>query len=140
MYNQIFLLRLSFYTLTLLLPRCLFFFPRNVDVLLWRETHRLHLPPPIRGQKPASATFLHPFAVGNTIKENHSKSNFKLMFLCFQSYPHPLPFLPRILFGVSHTTVHLMQSLWIYYICLFWIYINTISLERKLEIGNHVGE
>jgi len=64
------------YALTLLLPGYCFFFPFNIDVL------RRPQPSPARSPPDPPSTFLHPFAVGNPIKENHSGSNFKLISLC----------------------------------------------------------
>jgi hypothetical protein len=49
------------------------------------------IPPSIRSRKPATATatFLHPFTVGDPIKENHSKSSVYIMSV-FQVIPEPI--------------------------------------------------
>lgn len=97
------------------------------------------IPPSIRSQKTAAATFLHPFTVGDPIKENHSKSSVYLMSV-FQVIPKPIHGHSRKEF--LHPQILLIQILWIQ-LCLFILDLykhNFFEKNENWESRRRVGK
>jgi hypothetical protein len=110
---------------------------RSLNLLNPTQTIRFHRRFAVR--KPAAATFLHPFTVGDPIKENHSKSSVYLMSV-FQVIPKPIHGHSRKEF--LHPQILLIQILWIQ-LCLFILDLykhNFFEKNENWESRRRVGK